>query len=156
MRNPIVFLWLAALALAFAEVSCGADSDDPGPGTSSSGSTSTSGSGGHGGAGGGAGGDGGAGGGCGGGHGGGGPCWTCMTELEAGDCQEVYATCVGITGCQGWLDCVETCASEDNTVDCYKDCDQQFLGSNSANQNLRSCACTNCPTMCTALCPCGG
>ncbi len=160
MRNPIVFLWISGLALAFLEAGCESDSDNPDPSTSSSGTTSTGGSGGNiggaGGAGGDMGGNGGAAGGCGGGAGGGEACFSCITELENGACQEVYATCLGIIGCQGWLDCVESCANEDNSVDCYKACDQQFLGSNSANQNLKSCACTNCATVCGGLCPCEG
>jgi len=79
-----------------------------------------------------------------------------MGELETGDCEEVYATCVGINGCQGWLDCVLTCTSEDHSVECIHACDQQFLSSNSANQNLKSCACQVCVNECGALCPCGG
>jgi len=158
MRNPILFLWFCGLAIAVAEVGCGTDSDNPGPISSSSGTTSSGGNGGNtsGGAGGASGGMGGAGGGCGGGVGGGGPCTTCLTELETGDCEEVYTTCVGIAGCQGWLDCVQTCTSEDHSVACIQSCDQQFLSSNSANQNLKSCACQVCADECGALCPCNG
>ncbi len=87
---------------------------------------------------------------------GGGACSKCIGGLEEDLCQEAYAACQGTPGCQGWLDCVGSCTAENDSVSCYKACDSQFSGSNSPNQNLKSCVCVNCSTECDKLCPCGG
>ena len=158
MGKPITPLLISGLMLGLTVAACDSDSTSASSSSTSSSSSSTSGGAGGGGAGGsGAGGvvgGGGTAGSCNGGAGGGGDCIACMLALETTDCQEVFETCRNNQSCEGWLACVELCANEDNSIACYQVCDQQFLISNSANQNLKSCACNNCATDCKALCPC--
>jgi hypothetical protein len=75
-------------------------------------------------------------------------------DLEDGDCKDPFNTCLTSILCTNWLDCVDTCAHGTNTHSCYLACDDQFSASNSANQNLRSCACPPCGDVCKSWCTC--
>ena len=85
-------------------------------------------------------------------------CFDCLENVFGGQCQKFYESCFGQSACQDWVDCTALCATESaesNTHDCYLGCDEEYLASNSANQNLKSCSCDGaCESVCTSFCTC--
>jgi hypothetical protein len=82
-------------------------------------------------------------------------CIACIAALEAGACATEFGSCRVLIRCEGWLSCTDDCAHGDNTHACYTGCDATFLPSNSANQNLKGCACDQCWEACPSFCTCG-
>ena len=82
-------------------------------------------------------------------------CFACVQGLSEGLCGTEFTTCFTFSGCQGWYGCIDDCAHAVNSHDCYTNCDEAFLPSNSSNQNLKACACDECAADCPSLCTCG-
>jgi hypothetical protein len=82
-------------------------------------------------------------------------CFACLQGLIEDSCEGLFVGCFGQSSCQGWYGCTDECAHGDNSHACYTGCDEAYLPSNSANQNLKVCGCDACADVCPSFCTCG-
>jgi len=78
-------------------------------------------------------------------------CQDCL-NFAVSNCSEIDASCLEKPDCVDWFVCAGWCEADGSDSDCYEECDEAFVDSDTLNVNLKTCACASCSSECHDLC----